>query len=425
MPAATGAAARAEALRDLLGDLAAGQVGREQAGGGDGAGGAGAVSDDHGPGQAQQDGSPVALRVQPGGEFAQAAALQERADPRHPGAGHRGPQLGRGEPDRALERFQRDVSGEAVGHDHVELASEQVTALHVARERQRERAVRRIGGQQLVRPPGELVPLAGFGADGEQPDPRRGDPERDLRVGHAELAELDEHLRFRVGGGPGVDEHRPARPGGQDHGEPGPQHPGQRPQPEPRGRDQAAGRAGRHDGGRVAAPDQLAGHGRAGPRAAQAGQRSLVHGQVILGRHDAELFGPGVRAQLGQRLPQAGGGSGQQDPDAVLAPGRERAGHDLVGRVIAAHGVDGEHRAGRSAVGAGHAGSALGWPLPGTVRCRAQRVTQRGPGRQGASSVVSFAVGAWVVRPIMAHRAPAPPARHPGQRGGRTAAHAR
>jgi len=29
----------------------------------------------------------------------------------------------------------------------------------------------------------------------------------------------------------------------------------------------------------------------------------------------------------------------------VLAPGRERAGHDLVGRVISAHGVDGEHRA--------------------------------------------------------------------------------
>jgi len=226
MRAPTRAPARAEPLRDLLGDLAAGQVGREQAGGGDRAGGAGAVGDDHGPGQAQQDGAPVALRIQPGGELAKAAALQERAEPGDPGAGHRGPQLGRGEPDRALERFQRDVSGKAVGHDHVELARQQVTALHVAREGQRERAVRRIGGEQLVRAPGELVPLAGFGADGQQPDPRGGDPERDLGVGHAELAELDEHLRFRVGGGPGVDEHRPARPGGQDHGEPGPQHAG-------------------------------------------------------------------------------------------------------------------------------------------------------------------------------------------------------
>ena len=182
MRAPAGAPARAEALRDLLGDLAAGQVGREQAGGGDGAGGAGAVGDDHGPGQAEQDGAPVALGIQPGGEFAKAAALQERADPRHPGAGHRGPQLGRGEPDRALERFQRDVSCETVGHDHVELARQQVTALHVAREGQRERAVRRIGGQQLVRAPGELVPLAGFGSAGEQPDPRGADAQGELRA---------------------------------------------------------------------------------------------------------------------------------------------------------------------------------------------------------------------------------------------------
>ena len=224
MRAPAGAPARAEALRDLLGDLAAGQVGREQAGGGDGAGGAGAVGDDHGPGQAEQDGAPVALGIQPGGEFAKAAALQERADPGDPGAGHRGPQLGRGEPDRALERLQRDVSCETVGHDHVELARQQVTALHVAREGQRERAVRRIGGQQLVRAPGELVPLAGFGADGQQPHPRGGDPERDLGVGHAELAELDEHLRLGIGGRARVDEHRAPGAGRQHHGEPGPKH---------------------------------------------------------------------------------------------------------------------------------------------------------------------------------------------------------
>jgi hypothetical protein len=52
--AAAGAgAAGAEPLGDLLGDLAAGQVGRELAGGGDGAGGAGAVRDHHGAAQAE------------------------------------------------------------------------------------------------------------------------------------------------------------------------------------------------------------------------------------------------------------------------------------------------------------------------------------------------------------------------------------
>ena len=71
--------------------------------------------------------------------------------------------------------------------------------------------MRRVGGEQLMRPPGELVALARLGPDGEQPDPRGADAQRELRVGHAELAELDEHLRLGVGGGARVDEHR--RPG--------------------------------------------------------------------------------------------------------------------------------------------------------------------------------------------------------------------
>jgi hypothetical protein len=120
--AAGGRAARAQPLRDPLRDLAAGQVRREQAGGGDGAGGAGAVRDHHGAAQAEQDRSAVALRVEPGAELAEPPALQERADAGRPGAGDRRAQLARGEPDRALERLQRHVPGEAVGHDHVELA---------------------------------------------------------------------------------------------------------------------------------------------------------------------------------------------------------------------------------------------------------------------------------------------------------------
>jgi hypothetical protein len=404
VPVPADRAARAEPLGDLLGDLAAGQVGGEQAGRGDRAGGAGAVGDDHRPAQAQQDGSAVALRIQPGGQLAQAAPLQEGAEPRGRGSGHRGPQLGRGEPDRAFQRLQRHVPGEAVGHDHVDLPGQQVTAFHVAREGQRERAVRRIGGQQLVGPPGELVALAGFGPDGEQPHPRGADAERELGVGHPELAELHEHLRLGVGGGPGVDEHRAAGPGRQHHGQPRPRHVGQRPQPQPGGGDHAGGRAGRHHRRRVAAPDQLAGHGHARPRAPQAGQGALVHGQVVLSGHDGQLVGPGARARLGQRLVQACGRPGQQDPDAVLALGGQRARDDLVGGMVAAHGVDGQHRTGHRAVGTGQhqvprplraaragaavervLGSALVRPRrkPSfrTVRGRAQRVTQGVCGR--------------------------------------------
>jgi hypothetical protein len=75
MPAPPGRAAGtrppwAESLGDLLGDLAAGQVGGEQARGGDRAGGARAVRDDHGAAQAEQGGAAVAFRVQPSGQLA-------------------------------------------------------------------------------------------------------------------------------------------------------------------------------------------------------------------------------------------------------------------------------------------------------------------------------------------------------------------
>jgi hypothetical protein len=445
MPAAPGRtagsrAAGAEPLGDLLGDLAAGQVGREHAGRGDRASRAGPVGDDHGAAQAQQDGSAVALRVQPGGQFAQAAALQEGAEARGPGRGDRGPKLGRGEPDGALQGLERDVPGEAVGHDHVDLAGQQVPALHIARERQRERAVRRIGGQQFVRPPGELVPLSGLGPDGEQPDPRGGDAERELRVGHAELAELDEHLRLGIGGGAGVDQDGPARPGGQHHGQPRTVHAGQRPQPQPGGGDHAAGRPGRDHRGRLAAPDQLAGHGHARPRPPQAGQRALIHGQVVLGGHDAQLAR--VRAQLGQRLPQARGRPGQQDPYAVLAPGRQRTRDDLVRGVIATHGVDGQYRTGRRGSrprrsGLGRPGlgrsrlgrSGQGWPRSWTAAtlglglpdgrpslgALGRGVTQGGsgrrgpPGRQGASFSFPSANCACVVGPLWPGRSPGQP----------------
>jgi hypothetical protein len=305
------------------------------------------VGDHHGAAEAEQDGPAVAFRVQPGGELPQRPALQEGPDPGGPCPGHRGPQLCRGEPDRPLERLQRDVAGEAVGHDHVDLAGQQVAALHVASETQWQGSPRRVRGKQFVRPPGELVALARLGADGEQPDPRQGHAERELGVGDPELAELDQHLRLGVRGRAGVDEHRAARTGRQHHGQPWPQHAGQRPEPEPGDRDDAAGRPGGDHRGRVALPDQLARHGHARSRAAQAGQRALVHAQVFLGRHHAQLIGVGIGAEGGQRLPQPRGGAGQQHPDAVLALRRERAGHDLVGGVITAHGVDRDHRRGR------------------------------------------------------------------------------
>jgi hypothetical protein len=63
VPAPADRSARTEALRYLFRDFAAGQLGREQAGGGDGAGGTRAVGDHYGSAEAEQDGSAVALGV--------------------------------------------------------------------------------------------------------------------------------------------------------------------------------------------------------------------------------------------------------------------------------------------------------------------------------------------------------------------------
>ena len=52
------------------------------------------------------------------------------------------------------------------------------------------------GSQQFVGPPGQLECPFRLGADGEQPHPRIGDVVRDLRVGHTQLRELEQHLRL-------------------------------------------------------------------------------------------------------------------------------------------------------------------------------------------------------------------------------------
>ena len=245
--------------------------------------------------------------------------------------------------------------------------------------------MRRIAGQQLMRAPGELVALGRFGPDRQQPHPGRRNAERELGVSDAELAELDEHLRLGIGGRAGVDEHGAARAGRQHHGEPGPQHAGQRPQPQPRrGHDPAGGPRGYH-GGRVAAPDQLARHRNARPRAAQAGQRALVHRQVVFGRHDLDLIDG---ADPAEDLAQPRRGSGQQHADAVLTLGCERPGDDLAGCVIPAHGVDRDHRAGPAVSRArrtvrGRSGICrscrAGW-IPGTSGVPRTRGVGGGPG---------------------------------------------
>ena len=203
-----------------------------------------AVRDDDRPAQSEQRRPAVGLGFKPFGHFPERAALQHRTEPGRPVGQDRFPDLRGREADRSFQRLQGYVPGEPVGDDHVYLAGHQVAAFDVPREAQRGGPVGRIRGEQFVRVPGQLVPLAGLGPDGQQSHPRSLDAQGHLRVGHTELGELDQHLRFWIRGRAHVDEHGGPGQAGQYGRERGPHPARERPQPQPGGGDDPAGRSG-------------------------------------------------------------------------------------------------------------------------------------------------------------------------------------
>ena len=218
-----------------------------------------------------------------------------------------------------------------------------------------------------------LFPLPGSAPMVSSPTRGAWMPESHLRVGHAELGELDQHLRLGVRGGPDIDEHGRTGQGRQHGGQRRAYAARERPQPQPGGGDHPAGRSGRHDRGGLTAPDQLAGDRHAGPGAAPDGQRTVVHAEHVLGRGDGDLVRGGAeRRELGGhrlRLP------GQDDLDPVIAVSGERPGHDLARSVVAAHrvhrhDVPGAGRIGEGEVGIGCHGTQLHSPRVSSRRGR-------------------------------------------------------
>ncbi|GAA3115042.1 hypothetical protein GCM10020001_037940 [Nonomuraea salmonea] len=125
--------------------------------------------------------------------------------------------------------------------------------------------------------------------------------------------------------------------GGERDGDGRPEHALLALEPQAAGGDDAGRRPGGDHRGGVAAAHEVAGDRDAGPGAAQAGQRALVHGQRLLGPDDRDLLGGVV---VGERLVQHAGRADEHDGQAAFADGVHGSGHDLVGRVVAAHGVE-------------------------------------------------------------------------------------
>src|SRR5947207_5165381 len=152
-----------------------------------------AVRDHREPAQAEQVGAAVRVGIEAMAEPARRRADQQAAQLARR---RRRDLCAEGVEDRAdrpLEELQRDVAGEAVGHDDVGSAGEQVAPLAVSLEIEVAR------GEQLVRLERELVALLGLFPDREEAHPGLCDSEDLLGEYDAHRRELEQVLGPRVG----------------------------------------------------------------------------------------------------------------------------------------------------------------------------------------------------------------------------------
>src|SRR5580704_4341413 len=98
-------ARRADPRPDLLGDVAAGEVRGERAGGADRPRGRRPVRDDDAAAEPEQGSAAVGVGIDALAELAQPAALQQRAEPPGPGSCEGAAQFGRRELHRSFECF--------------------------------------------------------------------------------------------------------------------------------------------------------------------------------------------------------------------------------------------------------------------------------------------------------------------------------
>src|SRR5689334_16096533 len=122
-----------------------------------------AVRDHREPAQAEEVRAAVGVRVETGAEAPRRGLDQEAAELPARGGGHLLPEGVEEVLDRPLEQLEHDVAGEAVGHDDVGGAAQELAALGVAAE------VERALAQQGVRVERQRVSLLVLLADREEP----------------------------------------------------------------------------------------------------------------------------------------------------------------------------------------------------------------------------------------------------------------
>ena len=201
--------------------------------------------------QPQHHRAVVAARVEPLAQPIERGPQQQIGDLRGEAAAEHLAQQVADQLQRALAGLQRDVAGEAVGDHHVGGAGGDVVALDEADELRRDVAgAQRLGGQAQ-----RVVALQFLGADVQQADGRRGQPEHGAREHVAHHGELDQVARVALHVGAEVQHHHVAARRGADRGHRRAVDAGQRLDDDLGERQQRAGVAGGDHAGRLAAGD--------------------------------------------------------------------------------------------------------------------------------------------------------------------------
>ncbi len=200
---------------------------------------------------------------------------------------------------QTFEELDRDVAQDRVADDHVGHVVNEVLALDVAREIE-------VGPvEELGRLLDPGVALALLLADREERHPRVRDAQHPLGEEGAHVGVLVEVLGGRIGIGADVEEHE--RPGFGDHldGQGRSIDAAQAAQPQDRGGHAGAGMAGRDDGFRLAALDEIHGHeDRRILLLAERASGMLIHADDLARGCEAHVgrrVGPGEASSTGRR----------------------------------------------------------------------------------------------------------------------------
>ena len=149
------------------------------------------------------------------------------------------PQLAEQLLDRPFEELQGHVSREAVGHDHIRGADQEVAALDVAAEPEPV-----VVAEEPVRLESQLASLLVLLADRKEADLGVDDAEQLAAEDRAHMGELEQVLRPRVRVRAGVEQHRGAAAGRERDGDRGPCDAGEAAEVEEAGGEHRPGVAG-------------------------------------------------------------------------------------------------------------------------------------------------------------------------------------